>query len=147
MEHAVGDDPVQYPGIGGVLSSNFFKITTFGSSVSLHASSPLRSLLCLLLFRDAVPDSPPKLWCLISSSSSASSEYSGKLAKLSGLTTTWYVPGELASAFSSRSMSEVNDAKGGSESPPAGEPGLLGVRFGDVATALNQPTEAVTSER
>ena len=45
-----------------------------------------------------------------------SSAYSGSVEKLSGITTTWYVPGLEASAFLSRSSSEVSRAKGGRQS-------------------------------
>ena len=47
---------------------------------------------------------------------SMSSLYSGRCAKLLGLTKTWYVPGELRSAFLSLSSSLISFAKGGRSS-------------------------------
>lgn len=93
-----------------VASSKVFKITTLGSP-PLTLESPLAALVGLLateLLRSLGFDL---------NFSIASSAYSGSEEKLSGVMTTWYVPGLKASAFFSRSSSEVSRAKGGSESP------------------------------
>lgn len=98
-----------------VASSNVFKITKLGSSFDTFAPlSPLRLRLMGLMSADRW-NSPEDLGFVLSVLSSA---YSGRVEKLSGTTTTWYVPGLVASAFLSRSSSVVSSAKGGSESSP-----------------------------
>lgn len=116
-----GLDALQWEDGRRVLSSNLARITTLGSSVSIlfSRSSPLLPLTMELVTE------PPRSRTL--EPSIESSAYSGRPEKLSGLTMTWYVPGLYASAFRSRSSSEVNDAKGGSESPTADKEQLFPV--------------------
>jgi hypothetical protein len=104
-------DSLPFDGERRVTSSKVFKMTTLGSSpltlhslrtadVGLFAAELLHSLAGLDL-----------------DFSNASSAYSGSAEKLSGVITTWYVPGLKASAFLSLSSSEVSREKGGRESP------------------------------
>lgn len=109
----VGEILVIFPldGERRVASSKVLKMTTLGSS-PLTLESPLVALVGLL--------ATELLHSLVGFDlvfSSASSAYSGREAKLSGVMTTWYVPGLNASAFFSRSSSEVRREKGGRESP------------------------------
>jgi hypothetical protein len=88
-----------------VASSKVFKITTLGSvPISLSA---LDLLVGLLTTEPLASDLDL---------SDASSTYSGRVEKLSGIATTWYVPGLEASAFLSRSSSDVRRQKAGSAS-------------------------------
>lgn len=84
-------------------SSNVFKITTLGSLEEATDLYPLIGLLAAELNSSV----------LVTVAFSPSSEYSGSVEKLSGTTTTWYVPGLEASAFFSRSSSEVSSANAG----------------------------------
>lgn len=94
-----------------VTSSKAFKITTLGSSPrTLH--SLLAALVGLL-----ATELLQSLEALDLDFSFGSSAYSGSDEKLSGVITTWYVPGLKASAFFSRSSSDVSREKGGNESP------------------------------
>jgi hypothetical protein len=87
-------------------SSNVFRMTTLGSWVLLFDMCPVGLLATEL----------PISVLVTIGFSIRSSAYSGSVEKLSGITTTWYVPGLEASAFLSRSSSEVSRAKGGRES-------------------------------
>lgn len=89
----------------GDRSSNRSRTTTFGSDlVLLLESDPLlvarRALVWPLLVRSPVVTA-----------------YSGRSAKLLGVTTTLYVPGRFVSAFRSRSSSFVSVAKAGKIRP------------------------------
>jgi hypothetical protein len=88
-----------------VTSSKVFKITTLGS---VPASLSALDLLVGLLVTEPLASDLDF--------SEASSTYSGRVEKLSGITTTWYVPGLEASAFLSRSSSDVRREKAGSAS-------------------------------
>jgi hypothetical protein len=90
-----------------VASSKVFKITTLGSSSTQSGLAVIVGLLVALLHSLGFD----------LGFSIVSSAYSGREEKLSGVITTWYVPGLNASAFFSRSSSEVSMEKGGSESP------------------------------
>jgi hypothetical protein len=94
-----------------VTSSKVFKITTLGS-----LPRALHSLLAALVGLLAT-ELLQSLEALDLDFSFGSSAYSGSDEKLSGVITTWYVPGVKASAFFSRSSSDVSREKGGSESP------------------------------
>lgn len=90
-----------------LLSSNFLRITTSGSS-------SLTSVFLLLL---AVSKASRRPGNVEEAPNSASSEYSGKFSKLPGFTTTRYVPFlGVNSAFLSRSSSVVKLEKLGKES-------------------------------
>jgi hypothetical protein len=78
---------------------------------------------------------------------SASSLYSGKCWKLSGLTTTLYVPGLLDSALRSLSSSVVKAANGGRSSGATAELVLVSVGVGEVAAPAGQRALAVKPER
>lgn len=91
-----------------VVSSKVFRITTFGSSLTLHSLRATDVGLVAAELLHSLADFDLNL---------SSSAYSGNEEKLSGVITTWYVPGLKASAFLSRSSSEVRVEKGGRESP------------------------------
>lgn len=96
-----------------VLSSNFLKITIFGSwASSVLGVGDLVRLAVSSLRRGPLGPFLVEL-CLLSPSL-----WSSRSVKLAGLTTMWYVPGALSSAFLSRSSSFVNDAKEGNVSSP-----------------------------
>jgi len=88
-----------------VTSSKVFKITTLGSVPA--TLSALGLLMGPLATEPLASDLDL---------SDASSTYSGRVEKLSGTTTTWYVPGLEVSAFLSRSSSDVRREKAGSAS-------------------------------
>lgn len=107
-------------------SSNVLRITTLGSSVALFSGwMPMGLLVTERLDSRALSD-------LALSESSA---YSGSAEKLSGTTTTWYVPGLEASAFFSRSSSEVSSAKAGRESLAAKYSDLSSLGEGEETTS------------
>lgn len=83
-----------------VPSSKVFKMTTLGSSSLTSPLAVLVGLLAAELLHSLVGFDLAR--------SIASSAYSGSAEKLSGVITTWYVPGLKASAFFSRSSSEVS---------------------------------------
>lgn len=99
-----------------VVSSNRGKTTMLGSPETLAASMG-DSLLKLLASEAA--NEPRRNGDNRKLFMSGSSLYSGMCWKLSGLTTTLYVPGLIRSAFRSRSSSVVRFANGGRSSANA----------------------------
>jgi hypothetical protein len=106
----VGDTCEVLPAEGErrVTSSNVFRMTTLGSSVGSVSVLITLTGLPATEYTDSVT---------VALGFSASSAYSGSELKMSGTMITWYVPGVVASAFLSRSSSEVNSENAGRASP------------------------------